>query len=124
MSGGAAALEAGGCEGIPVGVERLVPWSPPHLEASAQVLPSGRVKRNPYRNPFPELLRILEVVVGRDTVEETIVASPPRPRARSRGRATEAGLAARSGSPNGLQPVLAERGEVDHQVDGVCQTRR
>jgi hypothetical protein len=42
-------------EGIPVGVERLVPWSPAHLEASAQLLASGRVKRNPYRNPFRDL---------------------------------------------------------------------
>src|ERR1700710_2550629 len=30
-------------------------------------------------------------------------------------------LAARRGSPNGLQPVLAERGEVDQQVGGVGQ---
>ena len=35
-----------------------------------------------------------------------------------------AGLAARRSAPNGLEPVLAERGEVDHQVDGVGQPRR
>jgi len=74
--------------------------------------------------PGSQKLLDLERVVVADAVEETIAATSPRPRARSGGRATMAGLAARSGSPNGLEPVLAERGEVDHQVDGVCQTRR
>ena len=93
------------------------------MDAPAVLLTSGRVKRNPYRNPFPELQDLERVVVG-DAVEETIAAAPPRPRARSGGRATMAGLAARFGSPNGLEPVLAERGEVDHQVDSVGQTCR
>ena len=84
--------------------------------------PTGIPSRElPPESTQPELL---EVVVPSDPVEETIAASPPQPRARSGGRATMAGLAARRSSPNGLEPVLAERGEVDHQVDGVCQTRR
>jgi hypothetical protein len=67
----------------------------------------------------------LEGIVPRDPVEETIVATPPRPLARSGGRTAVAGLAARRSSPNGLlEPVLAERGEVDHQVDGVGQPCR
>jgi hypothetical protein len=81
---------------------------------------TGAFKRNPYRDPLPELSR-LEAVVLRNPVEETIAATPPRPLARRRGRATMAVLAARRSSPNGLKPVLAERGEVDHQVDGVGQ---
>ena len=63
-------------------------------------------------------------VAGRQAVVKTIGTSPPRPRTRSGGRTTGAGLAARRSSPNGLKPVLAERGEVDHQVDGVGQSSR
>jgi hypothetical protein len=44
-------------------------------------------------------------------------SGPPQ----SGGPLSFSGLAARRSSPNGLEPVLAERGEVDQQVDGVGQ---
>jgi hypothetical protein len=89
---------------------------------AARVFP-GRVKRNPYRNPLLGAPQLEAVVLG-DAVEETIATVPPRSRARIRGRAAVAVFAAWRSSPNGLEPVLAERGEVDHQVDGVGQPCR
>jgi len=110
-------------EGIPTGVERLVARSFESIGRQPAKASSGATERDPCRDPLTHRSK-LERVVPRDAVEETIATLPPRPWARIRGRAAVAGLAARRSSPNGLEPVLAERGEVDHQVDGVGEPCR
>ena len=69
--------------------------------------------------PPGRLFVVLRPFLGTED-EGAIGFPPPQARPGRRGGAA-AGFARLGGSPNGLEPVLAERGEIDQQIDGVGQ---
>jgi hypothetical protein len=99
----------------------LFPFRTEQLSLSAPMVlggqPPGRVGRRRFFDFGPPRGAALR----RSGADREAAIANPTPRARTGRLRAAAGLAARRGSPNGLQPVLAERREVDQQVDGVGQ---